>query len=208
MENSETGIRERSNGETTEQAPCKCPNTELEAVQQPTELNYFGKVQVEVVPAKTSLNNVLTDENSVVDMVQQLIDLLGKIYFKITKTMPSNFSANDADFAESDLYKEAISKLTNYYREQGIIGETDTISIELRNPSRRKRQDTENGQYLAIVINSEVSGTASETTASAVQSTFEQKLVEAGQISENDTVKVDNAELYPGERIDPGMVYI
>ena len=91
MENSETGIRERSNGETTEQAPCKCPNTELEAVQQPTEVNFFGKVQVEVVPAKTALNIILTDENSVVDMVQQLIDLLGKSYYKYTKTIHTIF---------------------------------------------------------------------------------------------------------------------
>ena len=113
---------------------------------------------------------------------------------------------NDADFAESDLYKEAIVKLTNFYREKGIISATDTISLELRNPTRRKRQD-ENNPYLAIVINSEFSGTVDETSELAVKSTFEEKLVEAGQIKANDTVKIENREIYPGEATNPGMMY-
>ena len=80
VENSESGARVRSNSVATEKVPCKCPNTNLTAVERPAELNYFGKVQVEIVPEKTALNEVLTDENSVRDMVQELTELLCKYF--------------------------------------------------------------------------------------------------------------------------------
>ena len=96
VENSESGARVRSNSVATEKVPCKCPNTNLTAVERPAELNYFGKVQVEIVPEKEALNTVLTDENSVRDMVQELLELLCKylkrFFILNIRTIITNFS--------------------------------------------------------------------------------------------------------------------
>ena len=102
--------------------------------------------------------------------------------------------ANDSNFAESTLYKESIAKLTNFYRETGIIGPNDTISLKLQNRNRRKRRDDENDLDLVIVIDKPVSGTASDI--SDVESSIADILAEAGQIDENDTVEVDETEVY------------
>ena len=78
VENTNEGVRVRSNNVTTEMVPCKCPDTSLAPVPKPSEQNVFGKVDFAVVPDKTALNDVLTDGAAASDLVKELTDLLGE----------------------------------------------------------------------------------------------------------------------------------